>query len=404
MNSVRIYLLVLIVFFSYAAYSISIKSQSNVLHFEQDVELTEIKYVKKYNEKNFPYFNFRVDNQTVYHKLTEFNSSQARALFILAKNDQFNSDSLAQTVDFLYSQQASKAKLDDDLFKRKVRNLEKRAEELKKNATQKAKQAKFLEQTFGGVEPVYVASRNIDEPNEEVLNVKKEPEVIKRQVETVVQDKVEIKPLSNLSSKENESRTSEYKYCYQVGCFDKRPASDFYKGMGFVKEEIVDDGQMFRYLTGSYQTYAEASRAKAQVSSIFPAAFMVAYKNGVRVNLKDAIAVTDKSQVVKESSSVDSKLTKTSKEINYRVQVGVFTNEVPNEVNVLMDKYKFLGTSMLNQLDGRIVCTIGHFNSADEAGALKKELAEQGFVDVFTVAYAGDKRISKEEAIRLLGK
>ena len=110
-------------------------------------DFTGIRYIRKYSSTNFPFFNFRINRDSVYHKLSEFHSDQAKELFVLAKNDQFNSDSLSREVNILYSKQGIYKDVDKDLFERRVADLEQRASELKKNAVQKAKHALFLEQS-----------------------------------------------------------------------------------------------------------------------------------------------------------------------------------------------------------------------------------------------------------------
>ena len=186
MNRARIYLLILTMFFSYSVHSISIKNefeiqysklncisvengdvfaldtltQSNALirRHSQEKDSTGIRYTKKYNYKNFPFFNFRISKKTVYHKLSEFNSEQAKELFVLAKNDQFNSDSLSREVNLLYTKQGVYSEVDEGLFKRRVHDLEQRASDLKRNAAQKAKHALVLEQTSGKAPTLILAA------------------------------------------------------------------------------------------------------------------------------------------------------------------------------------------------------------------------------------------------------
>ncbi len=217
MNRARIYLLILTMFFSYSVHSISVSnefgiqySKRNMTSFEngavfaldtltqsialirrhsQEKDSTGIRYTKKYNYKNFPFFNFRISKKTVYHKLSEFNSEQAKELFVLAKNDQFNSDSLTREVSLLYTKQGVYSEIDKDLFKRRVRDLEQRSEELKKNAAQKAKHAKVLEQTSDKaptlilaatqeeVTPAYEGSQNTTKDSEPARKKNQEVEV-----------------------------------------------------------------------------------------------------------------------------------------------------------------------------------------------------------------------------------
>ncbi len=437
MNRARIYLLILTMFFSYSVHSSTIRNEFDIQYPKQNVisvengdilaldtqaqssvlirrqsqekDSTGIRYTRKYNYKNFPFFNFRISKKIVYHKLSEFNSEQAKELFVLAKNDQFNSDSLSREVNLLYTKQGVYSGVDKDLFKRRVHDLEQRASDLKSNAAQKAKHALVLEQTSGKAPTLILAatqetttpeykrqSKSIE--NRESLKAKDEGAEMVSGVNTqAVGDDVE---LEVPQVDEGGYLDYEYEYCYQVAVFDKRPTNDFYKGMGFIKEEIVDGGKAFRYLTGSYRTYAKANSFKTQIKSIFPAAFVVVYKDGIRISLKDAIAITDKVSASKVSTSTAQLSTEVSGDVTYRVQIGVFAGEIPEKLNTTMEKYQAFGSFYEKRSDDKIVCTIGRFKSLTEVASLKTKLQKAGYADAFTVAYSGQKRVSLQASIK----
>lgn len=442
MNRARIYLLILTMFFSYSGHSISISNELDIQYAKpnvisigaldvlildtliqssalirrhsQEKDSTGIRYTRKYNYKNFPFFNFRINKKTVYHKLSEFNSDQAKELFVLAKNDQFNSDSLTREVSLLYTKQGVYSEVDKDLFKRRVRELEQRSEELKKNAAQKAKHAKVLEQTSDKaptlilsatqeeVTPLYEEGANLKKNSKDLGDIKQDPEVKNELVEQNLEPNTQLE----ITPKDDEGGylDYEYEYCYQVAVFDKRPTNDFYKGMGFIKEEIVDGGKSFRYLTGSYRTYAKAVVYKTRIKKAFPASFIVVYKNGIRTNLKDAIAVTDKASQAKTSTISPQLSTEVSGDITYRVQIGVFAGEIPERLNTTMEKYQAFGSFYEKRSDGKIVCTIGRFKTITEVGNLKMKLRDAGYKDAFTVAYSGQKRVSLQASIKMTEK
>ena len=437
MNRARIYLLILTMFFSYSVHSISVSNEFDIPHSEQNIisvengdifaldtlvqssalirrysqekDSTGIRFTRKYNYKNFPFFNFRISKKTVYHKLSEFNSDQAKELFVLAKNDQFNSDSLTREVSLLYTKQGVYSEIDKDLFKRRVRDLEQRAEELKQNSAQKAKHAKVLEQTSDKAPTLILAATQeaVTPEYEEVQNSRKDIRDVTSKVKgfeekkELVQKNIEDDRQLDVNPQDDEGGylDFEYEYCYQVAVFDKRPTNDFYKGMGFIKEEIVDGGKSFRYLTGSYRTYAKANSFKTQIKTVFPAAFVVVYKNGIRINLKDAIAITDNDGASKVSSSTAQLSTEVSGDVSYRVQIGVFAGEIPEKLNTTMEKYQAFGSFYEKRSDGKIVCTIGRFKLLAEVGSLKTKLQEAGYTDAFTVAYSGQKRVSLQASI-----
>jgi hypothetical protein len=425
-------------FFSYSAYSRSVGNEFDVVKIKQDMifidnggalaldtlmqsnslirrhsqekDSTGIRYTKKYNYNNFPFFNFRISKKKVYHKLSEFNSEQAQELFVLAKNDQFNSDSLSREVNLLYTKQSVYSEIDKDLFKRRVHDLEQRASELKRNATQKAKHALVLEQTLGKVPTlILAATQETTTPeykgglkvigNEEPLKAKGKDAVIAKEVQKqAVEDDTELEVSPQVD--EGGYLDYEYEYCYQVAAFDKRPTNDFYKGMGFIKEEIVDGGKSFRYLTGSYRTYAKANSFKKQIKSVFPAAFVVVYKNGIRTSIKNAIVVTDRILSNPTASTTPQLSNEITGEVTYRVQIGVFAGEIPEKLNTTMERYQAFGSFYEKRSDGKIVCTIGRFKSLSEVASLKKKLQDAGYTDAFTVAYSGQERVSLQASIK----
>ena len=66
--------------------------------------------------------------------------------------------------------------------------------------------------------------------------------------------------------------------------------SDFLKGISDVKE-YESDG-IYRYLVGKEQNFKEIKKLKKEIKSSFPDAFIVAFKNGLRIPIKEAIEQT----------------------------------------------------------------------------------------------------------------
>lgn len=54
--------------------------------------------------------------------------------------------------------------------------------------------------------------------------------------------------------------------------------------------EVEKVGKIYKYVTGEVYTYDEALTLQKQVRALFPDAFMVAYKNGVRITINEAKA------------------------------------------------------------------------------------------------------------------
>ena len=53
--------------------------------------------------------------------------------------------------------------------------------------------------------------------------------------------------------------------------------------------EMIKVDKLYKYLTGSADSYDGALKLQKEVRVIFPQAFMVAYKNGVRITITEAL-------------------------------------------------------------------------------------------------------------------
>lgn len=53
--------------------------------------------------------------------------------------------------------------------------------------------------------------------------------------------------------------------------------------------EMIKADKLYKYLTGSVDSYEAALKLQKEVRASFPEAFMVAYKNGVRITIKEAL-------------------------------------------------------------------------------------------------------------------
>ena len=88
------------------------------------------------------------------------------------------------------------------------------------------------------------------------------------------------------------------------------------------------------------------------------------------------------------------------KEIKYRVQFASYKKEKS------LDFRKFRGLQDIRMYEhgGLYKYTTGDFDTLDEAQELKKELKQQGYKDIFVVAFLDQERISLEEAKTISNK
>ena len=353
-------------------------------------------YAKKYNENDFPYFNFPVNSELTYHYLNEFKSTQAKEIFIEAKNDQFNSDSLIGTIDELRRQLDGLEGIAHDALANKISKLEQKSFELTKQAENKLLQAKTTEATHLTENIIGTVSAEVrTQPKKERLIMSSEKLPVKK-----------TKPKGDF--KYASSDDQGYVYHLQVGVFSNRAESSFFSGLDAVKEEIVGKGKLYKYMVGNYSTFAKAKQEVPEVRQLFPNTFVVAYKDGVKVSLGAAIKITDhdykptpkvKTEV---ASSLKTKVIANDDKLSFRVQVGAYSSEVPADVKEKLVKFSKYGIDYSKDYRGYTICTVGNFDSYSKVSKLKMELREADLNDAFTVAFSGKDKITIQQALEIL--
>jgi len=352
-------------------------------------ELDEFRYIEKYKKDNFPYFNFSVSDQLDYHYLTEFKSGEAGNIFMESKNDQFNADSLQQLTDQLRKQLKKTEGTPKSILSLKITKIEQHSYGLGQQAERKLKEAQSLESDY--------LNKRI------VGTVKKDSRVEPKSGQLLMTS--EVIP----SSGKSDSYTTDKSYVYhlQVGVFSNRPKEDFFSGLAPVTEEIVGNGKMFRYMVGNYATFEMAKNAIPEIRQLFPNAFVVAYKNGVKASLSQAIKITDQNYkaapIVKKAEEEKQPTSmRNSGEVTFKVQVGAFSAAVPQDVKTKLEAFSKYEIEYTKDYRGYTICTVGDFDSYSKVSKLKMELREAGLNDAFTVAYSGNDKITIQQALEIL--
>lgn len=362
-------------------------SKSN--SFESTPKSQEIKYSMKFKESSFPYFNFLVSDNLTYHYLTEFKSNEARNIFIETKNDDFNSDSLRVVTENYRSKLSSlsgAAKL----------NLSKQISELEQASFEMGNQAKEKLIKARKIESDYLNKHIVGTVETDVIAAGNKPKLIK------TSEQLPKKTIVN-------STVSEIGYVYhlQVGVFSSRRERSFFSGLNPLKEELVSNGKLYKYMVGDYSSFAKAKDAIPEIRQLFPNAFVVAYKDGKKTNLSAAIKITDQnykaSSVVKapKSTAKKSNITR-SAEVSFRVQVGAFSENVTQDVKDKLKAFSKYAIAYTKDYRGYTICTVGNFDSYSKVSKLKMELREAGLSDAFTVAFSGTDKITIQQALEIL--
>jgi len=355
---------------------------------KRPVQKTEVKYSMKFRENNFPYFNFPVTEELIYHNLKEFKSNEARNIFMQAKNDKFNSDSLHVVTESLRTN-LSDAKGDSKtILSDQIGTLEQSSFHLGNQAKAKLLQARTVESDYLNKHIVGTVETDIVGANKSQRLVMTSEELPK---ETVVK-------AANISG---------YIYHLQVGVFSSKREQKFFSGLNPVKEEVVGNGKLYKYMVGNYSTFARAKDAIPEIRQLFPNAFVVAYKDGIKTNLSTAIKVTDQNYqptpVVAISKPVSKKSeNKKSGEVSFKVQVGAYSEAVPEDVKDKLKAFSKYSIDFTKDYRGYTICTVGSFDSYSKVSKLKMELREAGLSDAFTVAFSGNDKVTIQQALEIL--
>ena len=242
--------------------------------------------------------------------------------------------------------------------------------------------------------------------NEQIDKIINTPEII-------IEDSPEI--ISEVSS-DSESDTKEDMipvinpddnaptFRVQIGAFNRKIQKSVFKGIPNVVGIKGDDG-LYRFFSGSYSDKSEAASHKIDLSlSGYNDAFLVAFKNGKRITLKEAGFEVNEN--FKENLEISSKASENPIDpemVRFRVQVGAFKEKVPNDI---LASFRKLGTVMAktNAGQGYTKYYMGDFMEYKNVIKFRSKLFDNGLIDCFIVGEFQNKIITSREALNLLGQ
>jgi cell division protein FtsN len=128
----------------------------------------------------------------------------------------------------------------------------------------------------------------------------------------------------------------------------------------------------------------------------------VAYKDGKRVPLEQAgITETTQQQSINENKSNPVIENRDKDKLEFKIQLGVFKNDPPEEFKSKISKIK--GVSTITTLSGMTQYTAGSFKTYKEATLFRDEIIKKYNIDdAFVVSYYDKQLISTQEALELL--
>ena len=180
----------------------------------------------------------------------------------------------------------------------------------------------------------------------------------------------------------------------QLGAFRKPLSRNIFRDVPDLVSIRGDDGLM-RYYTGSFNNVNDAADHKVQMLlQGFEGAFLVAFKQGKRVSMKEAGAILTGPEDVRSLPSDDVD----RKGIRFRVQVGSFVGSVSSVPVETMGKYIEIGdVEPVIRPDG-VRYFHGRFGTRAEAEIARERLRGMGLVDAFVVGEMNGYILPAEDA------
>ena len=158
-----------------------------------------------------------------------------------------------------------------------------------------------------------------------------------------------------------------------------------------LRDEIKEDyvGNWYRYSVGSFATYEEAKQYRNRIRDIngIRDAFVVAYRNGKRLDQLSELKEMTRGDQMKESTVFD------EKGRYYRIQVlALKYNKISPEA--LKEALNINEKITEEESHSWRKYTVGKFTSLEEAKALKQKMISKGITDAFVVIYNNGRRIT----------
>ena len=198
--------------------------------------------------------------------------------------------------------------------------------------------------------------------------------------------------------------SSDVSFRIQIGAFRNKLSKSVFRELPIVVSVFGEDS-LYRFFSGSFTDKTDAASHKVNLSSSgYNDAFIVAFKDGKRITLKEAgfelnPDYKDNIEIETEPSvnPINAKLVK------FRVQVGAYKEKIPTDA---LDMYLDIGNVLPKRdiMTGLTKYYLGEFNNYDVAADFRLKLIDKGLIDCFVVGEFKNNIITTKEAKSLLGQ
>ncbi len=191
------------------------------------------------------------------------------------------------------------------------------------------------------------------------------------------------------------THSDEITYRVQIGAYNKSQNSRKFIGIPDIVEFYGAD-QIYRYYSGSFDNLQDASMHKIIMTAEagFPDAFVVAFKEGKRISLKE---VTEVTEGYDEKIDEYENAVKGSGDYSFTIQVGAFKGTIPNEQ---LELFRNLGAAFkfAKDEDGTTKYFVGNYKTEEEARKASEEFKAKGVEDAFIMVEKDGKMIELKDA------
>ncbi|MBM3165240.1 MAG: hypothetical protein FJZ80_07255 [Bacteroidetes bacterium] len=193
----------------------------------------------------------------------------------------------------------------------------------------------------------------------------------------------------------------------QVGAFKKTVPDYFFREFSPVSGEVLKNG-LTAYLAGFFEGSNQAINARNGIRKLgYNDAFVVAYCDGVRITLAQAVAyeknglckvrnreelLEDVFAILKNEVPSDTSNTASPKEVFYTVQVASLGKADNGKLANVPELFYQISVG------GKFKYSSGKFSELDRANQRKLELRKSGYQDAYVVAYRDGIPVSFAEA------
>jgi hypothetical protein len=173
----------------------------------------------------------------------------------------------------------------------------------------------------------------------------------------------------------------------QIGSYRREQAYEDFIGIPEIVQFQGSDGQ-FRYFSGSFDNLAAASKHKVIMTAEagFPGAFVVAFKDGKRISLREITEVNPEynENISEYEAEMSGDTIPKIEDAVYRIQLGAFKDGIPREV---LDFYLTLGNvkPVKDPKTGVTKYLVGEYSTQEEARKAEEEFKGMGANEAYII-------------------